>query len=143
VGDLAPITSAPVAGPETSVPATVPTTTIVPTAPFSTRLSADAAQGSTNTAVYEIPAGQALRITDVLLQNPGGDEGTVTILRDDEVLFQWSLATVFGDAVRPFVTPIELTERQTLRLQVECATVGNTAAGACTPGVVVSGELRG
>jgi hypothetical protein len=143
VGQLAPVASTPVPGPETSVPETAPPTTVVLTQPFSTRLSADAAQGSTNTAVYEVPDGQTLQVTDVVLQNPGGDDGTVTVLRDDEVLFQWSLATVFGDAVRQFVTPIELTSRQTLRLQVECTTVGNTAAGACTPGVVVSGELLG
>jgi hypothetical protein len=130
-------------GPDVSVATTVPPTTLPPATPFSTRLQADSAAGTTQTAVYDVPGGQTLQITDLLVQNPGGDEGTVTLLRGDEVLFRWSLATVFGDELRQFVTPIEVGANQQVRMQVDCSLVGDAAAGACTPAVVVSGNLVG
>jgi hypothetical protein len=128
---------------ETTVATTAPPTTLAPRTPFSTRLQSDAAAGATGTAVYEVPNGSVLAISDLLLQNPGTDEGTVTLLRNDEVLFRWSLGTVFGDVVRPFVTPIQLSGGEQLRMQVDCTLVGDAAAGVCTPGIVVSGELIG
>lgn len=141
-GSLSPGNSV-VSPTETTVATTVPPTTLAPRTPFSTRLEADTAAGATGTAVYEVPSGSVLAISDLLLQNPGSDEGTVTLLRNDEVLFRWSLGTVFGDVVRPFVTPIQLSGGEQLRMQVQCTLVGDAAAGVCTPGIVVSGELVG
>ena len=128
------------------------TTTTVP-APFDTRLEATARDQAPR---YRVARDRVLSVTDVLLQNPAGDSGRVTILRGDQVLFQLALES-FRDLDFHFVTPLVFPPDSELRFRVECAnrppaapptsapgTTTTTAArppAPCTPALYLTGSL--
>lgn len=83
---------------------------------------------------YEVPSGATLQVTDIVLQNPTGDAGTLQIRRNGTALFVLELAN-FRDLDYHFVAPIVFTAGQKLELSAACT------AGACTPGAYFSGYL--
>jgi hypothetical protein len=86
------------------------------------------------TANYLVPAGHVLQLTDVVLENPNGDPGTLVIARNGGVLLQLSMAN-FRDLDYHFVSPIVFPAGSSLQL----ITSGCTTA--CSPGVYYSGFL--
>lgn len=89
------------------------------------------APGST---AYEVPAGSTLQVTDIVLQNPGGDTGSLQIRRNGTALLVVELGN-FRDLDYHFVAPIVFTAGQKLELNAECTTPG------CTPGAYFAGFL--
>ncbi len=89
------------------------------------------APGST---AYEVPAGSTLQVTDIVLQNPGGDTGSLQIRRNGTALLVVELGN-FRDLDYHFVAPIVFTAGQKLELNAECTTPG------CTPGAYFAGYL--
>ena len=87
-------------------------------------------------STYEVPAGSTLQVTDIVLQNPGGDAGSLQIRRNGTALLVVELAN-FRDLDYHFVAPIVFTAGQKLELAAECT------AGACTPGAYFAGYLVG
>ena len=85
-------------------------------------------------STYEVPAGSTLQVTDIVLQNPGGDSGSLQIRRNGTALLVVELAN-FRDLDYHFVAPIVFTAGQKLELSAECT------AGACTPGAYFAGYL--
>jgi hypothetical protein len=83
---------------------------------------------------YEVPAGQTLQVTDIVLQNPSGDAGSLQIRRSGTALLVVELGN-FRDLDYHFVAPIVFTAGQTLELSASCT------AGACTPGAYFAGYL--
>lgn len=83
---------------------------------------------------YEVPAGSTLQVTDIVLQNPGGDAGSLQIRRNGTALLVVELAN-FRDLDYHFVAPIVFTAGQKLELAADCT------AGACTPGAYFAGYL--
>lgn len=83
---------------------------------------------------YEVPAGQTLQVTDIVLQNPSGDTGSLQIRRSGTALLVVELGN-FRDLDYHFVAPIVFTAGQTLELSASCT------AGACTPGAYFAGYL--
>jgi hypothetical protein len=81
------------------------------------------------------PPRHALGITDVIFQNPAGDQGTLTISRGGQTLFAEQLAD-FRDYDQHFVSPISVPPGQSLTLTVNCT---NTGGRQCTPVVLLSG----
>lgn len=149
-GGAAPSTGpAPAPAPVASAPtaATGPTGPTAPTdgvegggtvgdqlgAPASTRLELTAGRQSAATDFGE----QVFSLTDLLLSNPRGHAGVLTVLRDDDVLMQSDLAN-FRDLDYHFVTPLVFAPGQRLRASVEC----DEPAGACEAAVLVSGAVR-
>ena len=108
--------------------------TAIPFAPI-------AAQGETVEQRYAVPAGQVLRVTDLIVQNPNADQGTLTIQRNEVVLFTYRLDNIFSDASVPLVTPIEFLTGQDLVIVVTCVGVGDQTVGSCAPKVIASGVL--
>ena len=102
-------------------------------APASTRLELTAGRQSAATDFGE----QVFSLTDLLLSNPRGHAGVLTVLRDDDVLMQSDLAN-FRDLDYHFVTPLVFAPGQRLRASVEC----DEPAGACEAAVLVSGAVR-
>lgn len=110
-------------------------------APVSFRLAPTTALGETATQEYVVPAGNQLEITDIVLQNPEGDQGAVTLSRNGEVLLAWNLINVLGDDVKQFITPIAAAPGDSVVLTVTCSAVGNPTLAACTPSASFAGRL--
>jgi hypothetical protein len=98
-------------------------------------------QGQTGANQYTVPAGKKMRITDLVIQNPQLDQGTLIVARNDSALFTYSLTNMFNDVDRPLVTPIELAAGEQLVVTVTCVGVGDQTATACSPKVLLSGVL--
>ncbi len=108
---------------------------------YAFRLPVSAPVGEVERQDYVVPAGQRLRLTDVVLQNPNRDAGQAALKRNNDVLLAWNLNNVIGDDVKQFITPLELVEGDTLSFEVTCAAAGDPAAGVCTTATSFSGRL--
>lgn len=86
------------------------------------------------TTAYEVPADSILQVTDIVLQNPGGDTGSLHIRRSGTPLLVVELGN-FRDLDYHFVAPIVFTAGQTLELAADCTSPG------CTPGAYFAGYL--
>ncbi|MFF4445950.1 hydrolytic protein [Streptomyces sp. NPDC001502] len=100
--------------------------------------------GQTETGAYTVPAGKAFGITDIVVANFQGDEGVVTISFGDRKITTIALET-FRNQDYHWVTPISITESQTVTVQVTCAKPGTPATGRqaqeCHEVLNVSGVL--
>jgi hypothetical protein len=99
------------------------------------------AVGQTDAVTYTVPAGQRLQISDILVQNPNYDQGTLTIQRNAVTLFTFGLVNIGGDQSIPLVTPIELLAGEQLIVQVACAGLNDATLSTCSQNVFVSGSL--
>jgi len=81
------------------------------------------------------PAQHSLALTDLVMQNPAGDQGTLTLSRGGAVLFSQQLAD-FREYDLHFITAIMLTAGQKFQLSVNCT---NPQGKACTPAVLITG----
>lgn len=102
------------------------------------------AGGRTETGTYQVPAGKSFGITDIVVANFQGDEGVVTINFGDRKITTIALET-FRNQDYHWVTPINITESQTVTVQVTCAKPGTPATGRqareCHEVLNVSGVL--
>ena len=109
------------------------------TKPFDYRIPATAAPRANNTFNVFAAAplnGKPLDITDIQLQNPAGDSGILQLRRNNDVVFEFGLEN-FRDYDNHFVVPLHFTEKDQLRIAVQCRNTGNKQ---CTPSVTVSGK---
>ncbi|WP_436772348.1 COG1470 family protein [Yinghuangia sp. YIM S09857] len=114
--------------------------------PTSARLEvSDAVGGSTSSQAYEVPAGQTLELTDLVVQNPQGDAGTLVIANQDRPILSLALEN-FRDLDYHFVTPVVVTEGASLTMTVNCAQVGRPVAApppaGCVESLLLGGVLR-
>lgn len=98
-------------------------------------------QGQTGANEYTVPSGKKLRVTDIIVQNPHADQGSLVVSVNGNALFDYNLSQMFGDVDQALVTPIELQSGQKLSVSVTCDGVGDLTANACKPNVLVSGLL--
>ncbi|MFE2410236.1 hypothetical protein ACFXDE_18050 [Kitasatospora sp. NPDC059408] len=136
------------AGTASPVPAVTPGTGLVPApgaALFSQRLKATAPAGSTRTETYQVPDGKTLRLTDLVLENPQGDAGTITIAVGDAPLLAPALEN-FREQDFHWGSPILVGEKQKLTVTVTCRQVGLPASGpapaTCSAAALLSGSLE-
>jgi hypothetical protein len=92
------------------------------------------ASGNGNQVLFTIPAGDTLQITDMLVQNAAGDNGTLSLARGGSVLMQWSMAT-FRDLDYHWVSPILFSGGSTVVMSVSGCT------NPCHPGLYYAGQL--
>jgi hypothetical protein len=104
-------------------------------------LPSSVAQGQSGKNEYTVPAGKRLRITDIVIQNPNADQGTLTLSANGNALFTYNLSQMFADVDQPLVTPIELLAGQKFGVEVKCDGFGDLTANACKPNVFISGLL--
>lgn len=83
---------------------------------------------------FQVPSGKTLQLTDIVLQNPGGNSGTLQLQRDGTALLVVGLDN-FRDQDYHFVSPIVFTAGQKLEL------VANCTSSTCTPGAYFAGVL--
>jgi hypothetical protein len=91
-----------------------------------------------------VPGDKTLVITDLILQNPHGDIGSIRILRGDQVLYEFGLGN-FRDYDYHSIAPLTFPVGQKLQIAVSCQTPGTPepANGKCRPSVTFSGHIAG
>jgi hypothetical protein len=109
--------------------------------PVAVPLPVSVPQGQSGTNKYAVPVGKTLRITDLVVQNPQLDQGTLVVARDGAALFTYSLTNMYNDVDQPLVTPIELAAGEKLVVTVTCIGLGDQTATTCGPKVLMSGVL--
>ena len=92
------------------------------------------ASGNSSHAVYTVPRGSVLRVTDLLVENSAGDTGILKIARGGTVLMQWSMAN-FRDLDYHWITPTVFGSGTQMQVIVSGCT------NACTPGIYYAGTL--
>lgn len=112
-----------------SSPAPVPVSTLIPS---------DVLPGKTGTYTYKIKKPQTLTVSDVVLENPAGDTGTMKIQAGKTPLFEFGLAD-FRNLDYHFVQPLTFTAANPLEIVVVCTNTGTTH---CSPAVSFSGLLH-
>lgn len=106
-------------------------------APFDHRLQAHAAPAANATDTFTVPAGKVLSLTDIVLQNPQGDVGRITLSRNGSVLLDFSLAN-FGVQDLHYISPVVFNANDSVVLTVTCTTPGPN-----TPECVDAASLGG
>jgi hypothetical protein len=110
--------------------------------PFDFRLARSVVSGGTSATSFTVPAGQRLALTDILLQNPGGDRGVMQILRDSgdfsSVLLEVRLQN-FRDLDYHFVSPVVFQEGQQVVMNLRCR---NRGTSACNAAAYFSGFVK-
>jgi len=84
---------------------------------------------------FIVPTGRTLRVTDIVLQNPGANTGALRVKRGEQVLLEVGLEN-FRSQDFHFVTPITFSGDQKLVLEAQC-----TGATGCTPSAFFSALL--
>jgi hypothetical protein len=105
--------------------------------PTDLRLSVAPAGGNSETDSQTIESGERLSVTDVVFQNPSGAVGTVSLLRDGEVLLQSELAN-FRDYDLHLVAPYVFESSSEISLEVDCRTPG-PGSSDCPVGLAIIG----
>lgn len=106
--------------------------------PIDGRLQATADK---QTVSYTVPAGKVLTLTDLVLQNPQGDSGLLTIGRDGDTLLQVRLEN-FRDLDYHFVAPVLFAAGKALTLTVQCQNAAQSTPGPCSPAAYYAGFQR-
>ena len=153
-GQRAPVTTiaeaptyTPVSVPDPGTASTVaapPENTAAPGAgqqPYANRLEAVADLAQQGTAAYTVEAGQTLRVSDVLLQNPDRDGGRLALLHNDQLLYEAALENI-TDYPIPMRGDFVFGPGETVTLQVTCTAVGDPTGTACRVAATLVGTLE-
>ena len=127
-----------------SAPPSIPVITPAPGASFSPQVfSATMGKANSNdTRTFNVPAGLTFSVTDIFLNNTGGDGGVVTMSRGAQTLFQWN-ASDFRTLDDHFVTGIRVAANEDLTVTWRCQPGPLASAGqpTCILSVLISGTL--
>ncbi|MBM7773828.1 hypothetical protein JOD54_004032 [Actinokineospora baliensis] len=138
-----PAASDPVAPPK--VPSTPPPP---PSAPFDRRIAADAPIDADvrrfREVEFVVPQNKVLQVTDLILQNPRADIGTMRVLRRSPdgrtLMFEFGLGN-FRDLDHHWVQPLTFTSGEAIILAVSCQ--NPPERGNCSPAISLSGRMEG
>ncbi|MEU0523754.1 COG1470 family protein [Streptomyces niveus] len=118
------------------------------TAPTSAQVRvSDSVGGGANTGTaLRVPAGQTFELTDIVVQNPQGDAGTVVVSAGpDRRVLSLGLEN-FRDSDYHFVTPILVPAGGTVTMTIDCRRVGRPvgapAPARCTESLFLGGNMR-
>ncbi|WEV28885.1 hypothetical protein OYE22_29645 [Streptomyces sp. 71268] len=117
-----------------------------PAAPKSARVQVrDAVGGSSTTRdAYTVPEGKTFALTDIVVQNPQGDAGTLTVSSQDGQILNLALEN-FRDSDYHFVTPIQVPAKSRISISVSCREVGKPVKAPrptqCSESLFLGGSL--
>jgi hypothetical protein len=106
--------------------------------PFDTRLAVQSSAGTD--ATFVVPAGKTLSLTDILLQNPQGDAGTLTLKRNDTVLFVVVLEN-FRTQDLHYISPYVFKAGDKVTVTIGCTAAG-PPAGQCVDAASLGGFIK-
>ncbi|MGW1508161.1 COG1470 family protein [Streptomyces sp. NPDC002394] len=84
--------------------------------------------GQTKTGTYKVPEKSVFGVTDIVVANFQGDEGVMTITFGDRKITTIALET-FRNQDYHWVTPIKISENDTVTINVTCTKPGTPATG--------------
>ncbi|MGW7621536.1 COG1470 family protein [Streptomyces antimycoticus] len=117
-----------------------------PAAPTSARVQVRDAVGggAAERTAYTVPDGKSFELTDIVVQNPQGDAGTLMISSDDGQLLNLALEN-FRDSDYHFVTPIQVAAKGKVTISVSCREVGRPvkapAPSQCSESLFLGGKI--
>lgn len=118
------------------------------TAPTSAQVRvSDSVGGGANTGTaLRVPAGRTFELTDIVVQNPQGDAGTVVVSAGPETRVLSLGLENFRDSDYHFVTPILVPGGGTVTMTIDCRRVGRPvgapAPARCTESLFLGGNMR-
>ncbi|MFE3248631.1 hypothetical protein [Streptomyces sp. NPDC059209] len=118
------------------------------TAPTSAQVRvSDSVGGGANTGTaLRVPAGQTFELTDIVVQNPQGDAGTVVVSAGPETRVLSLGLENFRDSDYHFVTPILVPGGSTVTMTIDCRRVGRPvgapAPSRCSESLFLGGNMR-
>ncbi|MGW3395018.1 COG1470 family protein [Streptomyces hydrogenans] len=102
--------------------------------------------GSRSGTALTVPAGKTFRLTDILVQNPQGDAGTVVITGDGGSRILTLALENFRDSDYHFVTPILVPAGGQVTMTVDCRKVGRPvnapAPSRCAQSLFLGGTMQ-
>ncbi|MFG3407489.1 hypothetical protein [Streptomyces sp. NPDC048142] len=107
----------------------------------------DAVGGGPNTGTaLEVPAGHTFQLTDIVVQNPQGDAGTVTVTAGEDTRVLSLGLENFRDSDYHFVTPILVPAGGKVTMTIDCRRVGRPvgapAPSRCSSSMFLGGTMR-
>lgn len=110
--------------------------------PTSYRIAVEVGISNERSESLSVPPDSRFLLTDVVLQNPNGDRGQASLLRNDDVLYTWDLGGMTAaNEFQPRITPIPFEPTDGIILAVRCEVAGTTTATGCDIGVLIGGLL--
>lgn len=102
------------------------------------RIAANAPPGPLVPFTFTPPKDKLVWVSDIVLQNPRGDSGILTIRRGDTVLLEFGLEN-FRDVDYHLIQPARFSREEPVVIGVECR---NPGGAACTPSVYFTGYTQ-
>ncbi|MFH8369467.1 hypothetical protein [Streptomyces sp. NPDC018031] len=101
--------------------------------------------GATTETVLKVAKGKVFELTDIVVQNPQGDAGNLTVSSQDGQLLNLALEN-FRDSDYHFVTPIQVPAGGEITISVSCREVGKPVKAPtpsqCSESLFVGGSMR-
>nr|MDT0658146.1 hypothetical protein [Micromonospora sp. DSM 115978] len=134
-------TASPSATPDPGLPGQPPGAT-----GFTRRLAVTVGGGATRTDQYTVPTDRTFVLTDIIFQNPQGDEGRLDLIVDGTTVLTVALNN-FRDLDYHLVSPIEAGPGRVVSMRVNCRAPGaplpgSGAGGQCRDFALLTGFLR-
>lgn len=130
--------TSPSPGPSADAGANTPTSAQV-------RVSDAVGGGANSGTAVRVPAGQTFQLTDLVVQNPQGDAGTVVVSAGPETRVLSLGLENFRDSDYHFVTPIVVPAGGTVTMTIDCRRVGRPvgapAPSRCTESLFLGGTM--
>jgi hypothetical protein len=109
--------------------------------PFSETVPGAAAAGQQSAETVTVPDDSVLEVTQLIVQNPYGDEGSVVVSLGD-VRLEYDLDDLDGvDANQGFVEPVRIGPGAQIAVEVSCAVVGRPGAASCSVSATLLGRI--
>lgn len=128
----------------TPPPPAIPTTDPSTAANYYKSLSLQTDPGKTGTATFTVPANNTFMLTDFVLENPQGDDGTIALSIGGSQVSLLALED-FRDTDYPWVTPLEVRAGSTVTVTVACHLPGTppaaTAPKSCSESALLNGSM--
>ncbi|MEZ5215151.1 MAG: hypothetical protein R2715_00840 [Ilumatobacteraceae bacterium] len=107
---------------------------------FDIRLAVRAAVTDQQVATYVVPDDVQVRVTDLLMQNPNGDTGRLTLLRNSTVLYEAGLEN-FLDFPTALRSPFVFDAGDSITVQLNCRAAGSASTGECSAAITLTGTV--
>jgi hypothetical protein len=109
--------------------------------PLSFRMSITSPVGQSTSEDFTPRRNQRVEITDIVLQDPNEDIGTLTISNDGETLLVFQLIDLLSYEPIELQTPIVVAPGTPLTVSLTCTSAGDATTGVCNPAVFFSGVV--
>jgi hypothetical protein len=114
----------------------------VETIPIAPRLEVTTTVGGVGADDYRVPDGYRFDIVDIVLMNPNGDLGRATLLRNDEIIYEWDLSLMsMPNEYQPRQSPLPIDPGATVAMRISCEGAGSMDSDGCQIAVLLGGTL--